>query len=126
MNGLTRILGGEMLFKPTSLLSDEVQAAVKELAKEEKEKFVKEFKEKAVALIQKKRDHDKHVAKLFAEAKQKEEQNMTGFIEDAKKLFSMVKDIQNIEKDYYTIFMGAAEGKSVVADTSNASPAAQS
>jgi hypothetical protein len=112
LNGLTRILGGQFLYKPTSLVPSEVQAAIIEMAKEEKEKFVKEFKADAIALIQEKRDHDKHVVKLFAEAKQKEEQNMVGFIEKAKKLFAKVKDIQDIEQSYYDTLMGAAEGKS--------------
>lgn len=114
LNALTRILGGQALYKPNTLLPVEVQEAVKKLAEKEKVKLVETFQEKATALIQKKREHDKHVKKLFAEAAQKEEQNMEGFIKDANELFGLVKDIQGIEKDYYDIFLGAATGKSAV------------
>lgn len=116
LSGLTLILGGGFLFKPTLLVPDEVKAAIIEMAKEEKEKFVKEFKAEAVALIQEKRAHDAHVKKLYAEAKQKEEQNMTGFIEKAKKLLGKVKDIKNIEKSYYDTLMSAATGESAAPD----------
>lgn len=125
LNGLTRILGGQFLYKPNTLVPNEVQEAVKEMAREEKEKLVKTFKEKCVALIQKKKEHDKHVAKLFAEAKQKEEQNMEGFIKEANDLFKLVKDIYGIEKDYYDTLMSAATGKSAI-DTVGAGPAAAS
>lgn len=117
--GVTLVLGGGFLFKPTLLLPDEVKNAIIEMAKEEKEKFVKEFKAEAVALIQEKRAHDAHVKKLYAEAKQKEEQNMAGFIEKAKKLLGKIKDIKNIEKSYYDTLMSAAEGESAAPDANN-------
>jgi tRNA G18 (ribose-2'-O)-methylase SpoU len=111
LNTLTKVLGGESLYKTTSLVPSEIQEAVKALAKEEKEKLIKEFKEKAIALIHKKRDHDKHVLQLQREFEQKQEQGMKDFTKDANSLFGMLKNIQNIEKNYYDILLSTEDGK---------------
>lgn len=111
MTNLTQVLGGQTLYKPTVLVPDDVQKAVIELAKVEKEKKIKEFQEKAIELIQKKRAHDKHVTQMKKDFEKKEEDSMKDFTDEANKLFSLIKDIKNIERDYYDTLLGAAEGK---------------
>ena len=113
MTSLTLVLGGQALYKPDKLLPKEIQAAVVELAKDEKKKLTDSFKEKAVALIQEKRTYDKEVAKIDKEAAQKKEKNMEDFTKKANDLFGMLKDINNIEKDYYDTLLSAEIGKPV-------------
>jgi|ERR1041385_754389 hypothetical protein len=109
MNKLIAILGGKDLLKTPKLGADDLTEAVKELAKEEKEKRVKLFKEKAAAIIQRKMEFDKEVA-----AKEKEFQNTVNakkkeFNEEIKGVFSMIKEIENIEKSYYETLKGMAK-----------------
>jgi len=108
---LTAILSGEAAYKPAKLVGLEVITAVQELAKEEKEAKAKEFKEKAKALIQKKRDFDSFVKKQKQELEKKIQEEQKKFTEDAEKLFQLVEDIANIEKSYYETLGNAEEGK---------------
>lgn len=117
LSNLTRVLGGQSLYAPIKLASTEVQTAVMELAKEEKEKATKAFKEKAIALIQKKREHDRHVAQLKKDFLKKEEESMKKFTEEAGALFKELENIQNIEKDYYDVLLSAKTGTSSASET---------
>jgi len=103
---LTRVLGGSMLFKPTKLVPDEVMNAVKELAKEEKQKLIDSFKTRATEAIQKQREHLKNVERLKKEFNDKVEQSMKDFSTTVTGLFKDLSKIENIEKDYYDILIG--------------------
>ena len=103
---LTLILGGDFLFAPLRLANSEVVEAVKELAKEEREKMVKSFKERAIQAIQKQREHLKHVENLKKEFEKKQEESMKDFSKTVEGLFKDLNDIKNIEKDYLNILMG--------------------
>ena len=106
LKNLTKVLGGNFLFSPTKLANSEVIEAVKELAKEEKEKLVKSFKERAVAAIQKQREHLKNVDLLKKEFLKKQEDSMKEFSKTVDGLFKDLEDIKNIEENYFNILMG--------------------
>lgn len=106
LENLTRVLGGDFLFTPTKLVSNEIMEAVKELAKTEKEKLVKSFQERAIAAIQKQREHLRNVAKLKKEFETKEEESMKEFSSTVEGLFKDLEDIKNIEENYFNILMG--------------------
>lgn len=106
LKNLTKVLGGNFLFSPTKLANGEVIEAVKELAKEEKEKLVNSFKERAIAAIQKQREHLKNVANLKKEFLKKEEESMKEFSKTVESLFKDLEDIKNIEENYFNILTG--------------------
>lgn len=108
---LTQVLGGEFLFQPSMLVPDEVKAAVKELAKKQKEKLIKEFQDDAAAAIEKQREHIAHVAVLKKKFQTEEEASMKDFSKTVSGLFKRLKDIKNIEKDYFDILMGKTGGE---------------
>lgn len=114
---LTQVLGGQFLFKPSKLIPEDVIAAIKELAKEEKEKLVKDFKEKAVLAIQKQRDHIRAVAQLKKEFAKKEEDTMKEFSKTVTDLFKMLDNIKGIEKSYFDTLMGFTPSKEEEAAT---------
>lgn len=106
----TLIIGGGSLFKPTKLLPKQIQEAIKELAAEEVKIATDKFKADARALIQEKRDHDKHVAQLKKDFEKKEEESMKKFAEKAAALEKTLTNIRDIEKGYYDTLIGAVGG----------------
>lgn len=117
LQNLTQVIGGETLYKPTILIPAEIKAAVIELAKEEKEACVKDFKEKVITLIKKKREHDRTVAQLRKDFEKKEEEGMKSFTDEANNLFKILRDIQSIEKSYFDTLVSAGTGTSSVSET---------
>lgn len=100
MKKLTALLNGETLYTPLKMEGEDIQKAVEELAKEEKKELMEEFKKKAKELIQEKRTFDKFVVQQKKELDKKVEEKQKAFTEQASKLFGIVKNIQNIEKEY--------------------------
>lgn len=103
---LTQVIGGTLLFKPSKLIPSEVETAIKEMAHEEKERLIKEFKDGAINAIKKQREHLKVVAQLKKDFQKKEEESMKEFSKTVDGLFKMLENIKGIEKNYYDILMG--------------------
>ncbi len=110
---LTLVLGGKTLFAPIKLKSKEVQAAIEELAREEKEAKVELFKKKAKELIQSKRDFDSFVNKQKKELDKKIEAEQEKFTKDAEECFRMLEDIENIEQSYLNTLEAAEKGETL-------------
>ena len=115
MKQLTALLSGQALYTPLKLETDDIQAAVAELAKEEKEELVKEFKLKAKELIREKRNFDSFVKTQKKELEKKVEEKQKAFTDQAGKLFGIVKNIQGIEKSY-TETIKATDGSVMTPD----------
>lgn len=109
---LTALLNDESLFKPAKMASDDITAAIAELAKEEKEKLLKEFKEGAIAVIQNKRDFDRFASQQKKEMEKKVEEKQKEFNEKVKDLFAKIQDIKRIEQSYYDTLKNASQGVS--------------
>lgn len=113
---MTAVLGGEQLFSPTKLDSDELKNAISLLAKDEKEKKIKQVIEKAQSIIAKKRAHDANVKELEKEFKKKKAEGMKVFSSEVDSLKRDIEDIKNIEKSYIDTLSSAADGKSSLDD----------
>lgn len=113
---MTAVLGGGELFKPSKLISDELRQAINELAKEEKERAIKAVKEKTISIIARKTEHDREVAKLKKEFKNKEEESMKKFSQEVDLLKKDLEDIRGIEKKYYDALTSAEKGVSSISD----------
>ena len=106
---LVALLGGDKALKKTSVPNDELGNIVEDLLKERREEFVKEFKSKAKELLDKKIEFDKEVKKAEEEFKNKVTNKKKEFSEKMKGLFSMVENIQEVEKSYYSSFKETKE-----------------
>lgn len=98
---LVALLGGEKTLKKVSVPNDELGSVVEDLLKERREDFIKDFKTKAKALLDKKLEFDKEVKKAEEEFKNKIIQKKKEFSEKMKEVFGMVENMQEIEKSYY-------------------------
>ena len=98
---LVALLGGEKQLKKVSIPNDELGDVVEDLLKERRAEFIKDFKEKAKSLLDKKIDFDKEVRKAEEEFKNKVIQKKKEFSEKMKEVFNMVENMQEIEKSYY-------------------------
>lgn len=106
---LVALLGGDKALKKTSVPNDELGNIVEDLLKERREEFVKDFKSKAKELLDKKIEFDKEVKKAEEEFKNKVTNKKKEFSEKMKGLFSMVENIQEVEKSYYSSFKETKE-----------------
>lgn len=106
---LVALLGGDKALKKTSVPNDELGNIVEDLLKERREEFVKDFKSKAKELLDKKIEFDKEVKKAEEEFKNKVISKKKEFSEKMKGLFSMVENIQEVEKSYYSSFKETKE-----------------
>lgn len=107
---VTAVIGGKEMFAPTKLVPDEVRTAMAELAKEEKEAAIKALKDKAVAIIKKKREYDSNRKKLLDEFKKKDEENMKEFSKEVDGLRKGIDNIKELEKSYYDALSSADRG----------------
>lgn len=98
---LVALFGGDAVFKKPSVPNDEIGNLVEELVKERREEKIKEFKEQAKGLLDKKINFDKECKKAEEEYKQKVIQKKKEFTDEMKKTFSIIEDINEIEKSYY-------------------------
>lgn len=98
---LVALLGGEKNLKKTNVPNDELGGIVEELLKERREDFIKEFKAKAKALLDKKLEFDKEVRKAEDDLKKTVIAKKKEFSEKMKDVFGMVENINEIEKSYY-------------------------
>lgn len=98
---LVALLGGEKNLKKTNVPNDELGGIVEELLKERREDFIKEFKSKAKALLDKKLEFDKEVRKAEDDLKKTVIAKKKEFSEKMKDVFGMVENINEIEKSYY-------------------------
>lgn len=109
----TAILGGAAAFESLKLENPSLQAAVEELAKEEKDALVSEFKTKAKKLIQAKRDFDSFVNKQRKELEKKVQDEQEKFTKEANDLFRIIDNIGSIEKSYLETLKAAEESKTL-------------
>lgn len=109
----TAILGGSAAFESLKLENPALQTAVEELAKEEKEALVSEFKTKAKKLIQAKRDFDSFVNKQRKELEKKIQEEQEKFTKEANDLFKIIDSIGTIEKSYLETLKATDESKTV-------------
>lgn len=108
---MTAVLGGQELFKPTKALPDDVKNAIAELVKDEKTNLINSIKLKAVSIIQRKREHDKHVAQLEKEFNKKKEESMKEFSKEVDELKREIDNVKEIESSYYNLLGAAATGQ---------------
>lgn len=101
-----------MLDGTPKIAPDAITAAIAELAKEEKEELIKQFKTKAVELIKKKKEFDAFVKTKEAELKKSVQEEQKKFTTQAEGLFGLMQRSQDIEKDYAKVLGAAEEGVS--------------
>lgn len=100
MSQITAILGNPKLFEPLKAEKEDIQSAMEELAKEEKEELVKKVKEEARILIKEKRAFDNLVNQKKKEFDKTVEEEQKKFTEKVKGILKLVKNIQTIEQEY--------------------------
>lgn len=98
---LVALMGGEKQLKKPSIPNDEVGTIVEELIKERREEKIKEFKEGAKKLLDKKIEFDKECRKAEEDFKKAVTEKKKNFTEEMKKVFNIIEDINAIEKSYY-------------------------
>lgn len=97
---VTAILGGDSYFKQPKADATIVDAAMAELAKDEKDDLILKLKTKAKEIIQEKVKFDQNVAAKKKEFDKVVEDEQKRFTEKAQELLKLVKDINGIEKKY--------------------------
>ncbi len=107
---LIALLGGEKNLKKVNVPNDELGSVVEDLLKERREEFIKDFKSKAKAVLDKKIEFDKEVRKAEEALKNTVIAKKKEFSEKMKEVFSMVENIQEIEKSYYQSMKDTKEG----------------
>lgn len=108
---MTAILGGQELFKPTKALSEDVKVAISELVKDEREKMIHSIKKKAISIIQRKREHDKHVTQLEKQFNKEKEESMKEFSKEVDELKKEIDNVREIETSYYNLLSAATTGE---------------
>jgi len=103
---LVALLGGEAAMKKVSVPNDGIGVIVEELLKERREEKIKEFKEGAKKLLDKKLEFDKETRKAEEEFKRVIISKKKEFSEEMKKVFNVVENIAEIEKSYYESMKG--------------------
>jgi hypothetical protein len=98
---LVALMGGSDKMKKPIVPNDNVGKIVEELLKERIEEKVKEFKDMAKSLLDKKINFDKETKKAEEEFKKTVIQKKKEFTDEMKKVFNIVEDISEIEKSYY-------------------------
>ena len=99
---LISLLGGESAFKKPTVPNSEVGGIVEELIKEKREEVIKQFKEGAKNLLNKKIEFDKECKKAEVQLKNTIIAKKKEFSDEMKKVFSLVENMQEIEKSYYS------------------------
>lgn len=95
------LMKGDTIFKPSRLGGEDLEKALTELVKEEKDRLIVEFKGKVHTLVKSKSDFDKFV--------KEQQKKMEQAILDKKKelnkemtaIFGIVDKIEQIERQYY-------------------------
>jgi hypothetical protein len=108
---LVALLGGEKNLKKVNVPNDELGSVVEDLLKERREDFIKDFKTKAKGLLDKKIDFDKEVKKAEEQLRNTVIAKKKEFSEKMKEVFSMVENMQEVEKSYYQSMKETKEGE---------------
>jgi Rps23 Pro-64 3,4-dihydroxylase Tpa1-like proline 4-hydroxylase len=121
MERLVALLGGkDLLMKAPKLGGEPLNEAVKELVKEQKEKMVKDFKEKAMAVITSKQAFDKLQVEKQREFDKAINDKKKEFNKEVEGLFAMIDKIENLEKSYYETLRGMATSPETPAQSNEA------
>jgi len=107
-NKMVALLGGPQNLKKLSLPGDKVGEVVQALLKERLEGYIKDFKEKAIILLDKKIQFDKEVKAAEEQLKKTVNEKKKGFTEEMKKLFAMVGNMEEVVKSYNENLKGIA------------------
>lgn len=100
MQKLVALFGGRDLLARTKLDGDAVTSVVARLVKSKKEAIALEFEQKASALIEKHLEFEKWVKEEKKRMEKAVDDKMKAFSDEADKLFGLVDNMSNIEKEY--------------------------
>lgn len=99
---LVALLGGSNNLKKVSIPNDGLGDIVKDLLKDRREAFIKDFKEKAIKLLDSKLAFDKETRVAEEQFKNTVISKKKEFSDKMKEVFSMVENMQEVEKSYYS------------------------
>lgn len=100
---LVILFKGEKVFKKTKLPKNDISEIVNTLIAEKKQNTINEFKTKAVAIFESKIRFDKEMRAAKEAYEKVANDKMEQFNKEINDLFSLVENIGQVEKDYYTI-----------------------
>lgn len=104
------ILGNPGWFKQPKIGQNDLPELLERLTANKKEELYKKFETAAIALIEKKLAYDKAVKQKQQEFNKAVEDKMKEFQNDMDAMFSLIDQIDNITKDYYTALSSIQEG----------------
>lgn len=107
---LQAIMGNPHWFKQPKIGQDQLPDLLKRLASVKQEELFKKFEQAATSLIEEKLAYDKAVKQKEKEFNEAVEAKMKDFQAKMDNMFSLVDQIDNITKDYYTALTSIAEG----------------
>ena len=106
---LIAILNGGSLLKPhRGLPRADLQRAMEELVKEEKEAKVQEIKTAAKELVKRHLEFDRFEREKRKEFEKALQEKQKEFNKESKSLFSKIDDLANIERSYYETLQRAS------------------
>ncbi len=107
---LVALFNGEKAFKKPKVANKDVNNIIEELTKENKEKLVKDFKEKASKLLTSKVEFDKFVVAKQKEMEQAIQNKKKEFNKEMADCFQIIENIDKLTSDYTTAFNNMGSG----------------
>lgn len=104
------ILGNPGWFKQPKVGQGDLPELLERLTATKKEELYRKFETAAIALVEKKLAYDKAVKQKQQEFNKAVEDKMKEFQNDMDAMFSLVDQIDNITKDYYTALSNIQDG----------------
>lgn len=109
MKRLIALFTGDAIFKKPRLGGESLQAALTELTADIRKKTIEDFKVRAQAIIDKKREFDRFVLETQKQMDSQVLAKKKEFNKEMDALFGTLEKLENLERDYYQTLKEASK-----------------